>query len=246
MNYSPDHTVETPYRIMIVEDDLNLGFLLMDHLESYGFQVRLCRDGESGLRHFRKTKFDLCILDVMMPKMDGFQLAYELKIIEKDVNFLFLTARSLKNDKLKGYHLGADDYITKPFDEEELICKIYAILRRSDKKIAGEKLPARFTFGHFNFDFDRQELSFKGKTIRLTEKENEILRLLCLNKNRVLRRDEAVEIIYGKKDYFLGRSFDVFISRLRKLLSSDPGVSIENVYRVGFMLNVPGGPFEKE
>jgi DNA-binding response OmpR family regulator len=224
--------------ILIVEDDVNLGMLLSEFLESQDFKVKLCRNGASGLASFKKHKFDICILDVMMPEMDGFNLASQIKKEEKDIPFLFLTARSMKEDKLKGYAVGAEDFITKPFDEEELLCRLKVILRRHEKDEPTEVLPTQFELGDYFFDYQRQELSYKNVSRRITEKENQVLRLLCLNQNRILKREEAVEQIYGKRDYFLGRSFDVFISRIRKLLKNDPKISIENVFKVGFILNV--------
>ena len=144
----------------------------------------------------------------------------------------------MKEDKLKGYAVGAEDFVTKPFDEEELLCRLNVILRRHQKEETNEVLPTQFKLGDYYFDYQRQELSYKNEPRRITEKENEVLRLLCLNQNRILKREEAVKQIYGKQDYFLGRSFDVFISRIRKLLRNDPKISIENVFKVGFILNV--------
>ena len=223
-------------KILLVEDDLNLGFLLMDYLVSADYKVRLARDGRGALDALEKGTFDLCILDVMMPKLDGFSLAKTILNKGDKTPFMFLTAKSLKEDKIKGYSIGAEDYITKPFDEDELLCKINVILRRNEKDpfSSGSTL---FQLGIFTFDYNRQELSDKKNIHRLTQKENEVLRLLCLYKNRVLKREEAVEHIYGKKDYFLGRSFDVYISRLRKLLGQDKNLEIQNIYKVGFMLN---------
>ena len=226
------------HKILLVEDDLSLGFLLMEYLEAEGFQVKLCRDGASGWQTFMRDTFDLCILDVMMPNMDGFALAKKIRSKSEKIPFLFLTAKSLKADKLKGFALGAEDYISKPFDEEELLCRLQVILRRQTVTQTPTHLPTFFQIGQYQFDYSRQELIFQQEIFRLTEKESEVLRLLCLNKNQILRRDEAVEQIYGKKDYFLGRSFDVFISKLRKLLKKDTHVSIDNVFRVGFILNV--------
>jgi DNA-binding response OmpR family regulator len=223
--------------ILIVEDDLNLGFLLMEHLQNAGYRIRLGRDGLSGLELLQKEHFDLCIFDIMMPKLSGFDLARHLKDIHPNTPFLFITARILKEDKLQGYNLGAEDYIVKPFDEEELICKINVILRRNTLSETNKE-PSNFDIGKYNFNFDRMELSFDSDVIRITEKESKVLKQLCLHKNRILRRDDAVEHIYGKKDYFHGRSFDVFISKLRKLLNRDPAVSIDNVFKVGFILNV--------
>lgn len=222
---------------MIVEDDLNLGYLLMEYLESEGYAVKWCRDALSGLSQFKKQSFDLCILDVMMPGMDGFSLAKHIHAADKPTPFLFLTARLLKEDRMRGYQVGAEDYISKPFDEEELMCKIKVILRRQGAPQVIEQ-PHQFQIGQFFFDAKRQELSFQGETQRITEKETEILQLLCLHKNQILRREEAVKLIYGKHDYFLGRSFDVFICRIRKLLLPDPNISIENVFKVGFILNI--------
>jgi len=224
--------------ILIVEDDVNMGMLLSEFLESKNFNVKLCRNGTLGLASFKKHKFDICILDVMMPEMDGFNLANQIQKEKKDIPFLFLTARSMKEDKLKGYAVGAEDFVTKPFDEEELLCRLNVILRRHQKEETNEVLPTQFKLGDYYFDYQRQELSYKNEPRRITEKENEVLRLLCLNQNRILKREEAVKQIYGKQYYFLGRSFDVFISRIRKLLRNDPKISIENVFKVGFILNV--------
>lgn len=217
-----------------------MGFLLSEFLEGEGFEVKLCRDGESGLTTFRRGNFDLCILDVMMPRMDGFTLAGQLRKEDPALLFLFLTARSLKEDKLRAFDLGAEDYITKPFDEEELLCRIRVMLRRRQATNGSPAEPCHhFSIGDYSFDYSKQELRWKNEAWRMTEKESEVLRLLCLHRNQILRREEAVESIYGKRDYFLGRSFDVFISKLRKLLQHDPRISIENVFRVGFIFNVP-------
>ena len=224
-------------RILLVEDDMNLGFLLMDFLESEGYELKWCRDALSGLQQLKMRHYHLSILDIMMPGMDGFNLAKHLRQSYPKLPFLFLTARLLKSDKMKAYSLGAEDYVTKPFDEEELLCKIRVILRRFEQD-AGAHLPTQFEIGSYFFDYERQELRYRENCQRLTEKENEVLWLLCRYKNRILKREEAVESIYGKNDYFLGRSFDVFISRLRKLLRHDKRVNIENVFRVGFILNV--------
>jgi len=223
--------------LLIVEDDLNLGFLLIDFLEEEGYKVKLCRDGVSGLEKFKKHNYDLCILDVMMPKMDGFELAKRMREEDDSARFLFLTAKSMKADKCIGYELGAEDYVTKPFDEEELGYKIKAILRRCAAKPATDE-PEVFAIGNYAFHPGRQELVIGEDVLRLTEKENAVLLLFCRNMGQILRRDDAVEEIYGKRDYFLGRSFDVFVSRLRKHLRHDERIRIENVYRVGFILTV--------
>jgi len=185
----------------------------------------------------QKEHFDLCIFDIMMPKLSGFDLAKHLKDLHPNTPFLFITARVLKEDKLRGYNLGAEDYIIKPFDEQELICKMNVILRRNAATRISKE-PSSFKIGKYIFNYERMELSFDSDIIRITDKESRVLKQLCLHKNRILRRDDAVELIYGKKDYFHGRSFDVFISKLRKLLNRDPAVSIDNVFKVGFILNV--------
>ena len=224
-------------KILVVEDDLNLGFLLVNFLQDENFDVKLCKNGLEALSYIEKNHYDLCLLDVMMPKLNGFALAKILK--EKNIKtpFVFITAKSLKADCINGYQIGAEDYITKPFDEEELLCKIKVILRRQNSDPYADAATL-FHLGNYIFDYSRQELSFNEKIHRLTEKENEVLRLLCLNKNKILKREAAVERIYGKADYFLGRSFDVYISRLRKLLKKDPSIEIQNVFKVGFILNI--------
>ena len=230
--------MRTDPRILLVEDDTSMGYLLTTLLEEEGYSVKHCVDGEAGLNTYKPDSFDLCILDVMMPRMDGFALARRLRDIDPQVRFLFLTARSLKEDMLQGFALGAEDYIRKPFDKDELMCRIQVMMRRNANGVEQPLPSCRFAIGDYLFDYSKQELSYNAEIWRMTEKENEVLRLLCMNQNQILRRDDAVEMIYGKRDYFLGRSFDVFISRLRKLLCKDPRINIENVFRVGFILNV--------
>lgn len=233
--------MQTKQHILLVEDDPNLGMLLADYLETEGLMVTWKQDAQSALQLVKRQAFHLGILDVMMPGMDGFALARNLRAQVPDMPFLFLTARLMKEDKLAGYALGAEDYITKPFDEAELLCKIKVILRRVS---ATDPVDQIQEIGRYRFDYARQELMLNGEMVRLTEKENEVLQLLCTYRNRILRREEAVAKIYGKFDYFLGRSFDVFISRLRKLLKDDAQISIDNVYKVGFMLNTREAPAE--
>lgn len=227
-------------KILLVEDDLNMGFLLVNFLQDENFKVKLCKDGFEGLTLAQKEHFDLCLFDVMMPKLDGFALANALRKKGVTTPFIFLTAKSMKEDKLNGYSVGAEDYITKPFDEDELLCKINVILRRkkTDKVEPGPKV---FTIGKFQFDYNLHELTFGKEVHRMTKKENEILKLLCMKKNDILKRDEAVEKIYGQNDYFMGRCFDVYISRIRKLLKKDPSIEIKNVFNVGFVLKVNEG-----
>jgi DNA-binding response OmpR family regulator len=225
-------------RILLAEDDLNLGILLVDYLETEGFDVKLCKDGDLALKAFHTNSFDLCLLDVMMPHTDGFTLAKEIKIKDKKIPVIFITAKSLKEDKLKGYDLGADDYITKPFDEEELLWKIKAVIRR----IPDNKPESRveiISIGKYLFDFHNQSLTISGHTKRITEKESDILKFLSDHRNKVIKREDLLTSVWGENDYFFGRSLDVFITKFRKYLKEDPDLSIENVFKVGFIFNVP-------
>ena len=224
--------------ILLAEDDLNLGVLLVDFLETEGYVVKLCKDGELALKAFQNQSFDICLLDVMMPNMDGFTLAKEIKLIDKNIPIIFITAKSLKEDKLIGYNLGADDYITKPFDEEELLWKIKAVIRRIPEAIYENKSEI-IAIGKFTFDFSNQSLTIAGKTKRITEKECDILRYLSSHRNHVIKREEMLKELWGENDYFLGRSLDVFITKMRKYLKDDSDLSIENVFGVGFIFNVP-------
>lgn len=224
--------------ILLAEDDLNLGMLLVDYLETEGFNVKLCKDGELALKAFQASAFDVCLLDVMMPKLDGFSLAKDIRLKDKKVPIIFITAKSLKEDKLKGYGLGADDYITKPFDEEELLWKIKAVIRRIPENNIEVKQEI-ISIGKYTFDFANQSLSIAGKAKRITEKECDILRYLFTHRNHVIKREEMLKALWGENDYFLGRSLDVFITKMRKYLKEDPQLSIENVFGVGFIFNVP-------
>jgi len=230
---------EEKFKILLAEDDLNLGVLLVDYLEAEGYEVKLCKDGEVALMAFQKKHFDLCLLDVMMPKLDGFSLAKQIRIKDKKIPILFITAKSLKEDKLKGYDLGADDYITKPFDEEELLWKIKAVIRRSaDTK--NENRNEIISIGKYIFDFHNQSLTIDGQTKRITGKESDILNYLSSRRNHVIKREELLKDLWGENDYFFGRSLDVFITKIRKYLKEDPSLSVENVFGVGFIFNVPG------
>jgi DNA-binding response OmpR family regulator len=226
------------FNILLAEDDLHLGVLLVDYLEAEGFKVKLCKDGELALKAFQSTAFDLCLLDVMMPQLDGFALAKKIRIKDKSIPIIFITAKSLKEDKLKGYDLGADDYITKPFDEEELLWKIKAVIRRIPA-IKKEYETGIISIGKYTFDFQNQSLGINGVAKRITEKESELLHYLHKNKNKVIKREELLENIWGENDYFLGRSLDVFITKIRKYLREDPRITIENIFGVGFIFNVP-------
>lgn len=226
---------ELKKRILLAEDDLHLGILLVDFLEAEGFAVKLCRDGELAIHAFQNQPFDLCLLDVMMPRKDGFTVAAEIRKQNPHMPLLFITARSAKEDKLKGYGLGADDYITKPFDEEELLWKIQAILRRKTAEPAKHDKPP-IPLGKYTFDAANQTLILNGAPRRITEKECEILAYLASRRNRVVRREDLLKDLWGENDYFLGRSLDVFITKIRKYLKDDPELGIENVFGVGFML----------
>lgn len=225
-------------KILLAEDDLNLGVLLVDYLETEGFDVKLCKDGELALKAFQNSKFDLCLLDVMMPKIDGFALAQEIRKKDNKIPLIFITAKSLKEDKLTGYDLGADDYITKPFDEEELLWKIKAVIRRIPEN-KNEITKEIIALGKYTFDFSNQSLTIEGKTKRITEKESDILNYLSNNRNKVIKREDMLKELWGENDYFLGRSLDVFITKIRKYIKEDASLSIENVFGVGFIFNVP-------
>lgn len=226
------------FNILLAEDDLNLGILLVDFLETENLNVKLCKDGQMALNAFEKKAFDLCLLDLMMPKVDGFTLAKSIRAKDKNIPIIFITAKSLKEDKLKAYDLGGDDYITKPFDEEELLWKIKAILRRIPSM--EEVIPKDIiSIGKYKFDYKNQSLVFGDTSKRMTEKETNILKYLCDHQNNIIKREEMLMELWGENDYFLGRSLDVFITKMRKYLKEDATLSIENVFGVGFIFNVP-------
>jgi DNA-binding response OmpR family regulator len=226
------------YRVLLAEDDTNLGVLLVDYLESEGFDVKLCADGELALKAFHLSHFDICLFDIMMPKMDGFSLAREIRLKKKNIPVIFITAKSLKEDKLKGYDIGADDYITKPFDEQELLWKIKAVIRRTTET-AAENTSESVSLGKYAFDCNNQSLTINGITKRITEKECDILKYLSSHRNYIIKREDLLKELWGENDYFLGRSLDVFLTKIRKYLKDDPDLSIENVFGVGFIFNVP-------
>lgn len=225
-------------KVLLTEDDTNLGDLLKDYLELEGFEVTLCRDGEEGLQAFKEKHYDICIFDVMMPKKDGFSLAKDIRKNNKNVPILFLTAKSLTEDKIEGFKIGADDYITKPFDEEEFLYRIKAVLKRTNtnNQAPKEESDSLYQIGQYSFDYSRQTLTMGEDSRRMTARESEILKLLYYKKNNILRREDALTAIWGENDYFHGRSFDVFITKLRKYLKGDPNIKIENIHGVGFML----------
>ncbi|NUM49628.1 MAG: response regulator transcription factor [Flavobacteriales bacterium] len=225
-------------KILLVEDDTNLGFVVQDNLKKAGYDVKLCIDGQMGLQTFLNEAFDLCLLDVMMPKKDGFSLAEDIRKQNAEVPIIFLTAKSMNEDKIKGFKIGGDDYITKPFNFDELVLRIEAILKRTRNKTnvntKGDK--DLFTIGKYDFDFRNQILTINNKKKLLTKKEADLLKLLCIHKNQVLAREIILNSIWGNDDYFSGRSMDVFITKLRKYLSEDSRIKIINIHGVGFKL----------
>ncbi len=223
--------------ILYVEDDVSLGFVTRDNLELEGYKVTHCVTGKEAMEKIEEQRFDLCVLDVMLPEIDGFDLAKAIRERDREVPILFLSAKSLKEDRLQGLRLGADDYITKPFSIEELILKIEVFLRRR-KLVEGHKA-AVYQLGKYRFDYDNLLLEGPSGKRTLTQRESELLRYLAERPNVVLRRSDILLSIWGKNDYFLGRSLDVFISRLRKYLSADSNLKIENVHAVGFKFVVP-------
>ncbi|MTI39381.1 response regulator transcription factor [Fulvivirga lutimaris] len=224
------------HKILLAEDDENLGYVLKEYLEMHEYNVTLARDGEEGLEFFTKSAFDLCILDVMMPKMDGFTLASKIKEIDENTPFLFLTAKALKIDKLKGFKLGADDYIVKPVDEEELFARIQAIVKRAKPKAAKEI--EILNIGAYTFNYPNLELKIKGNGTQLTQKEADLLKALYDSQGSILDRNSTLKKLWGENDYFNRRSMDVFISRLRKYLEQDPNIKIKNVHGKGFVLDI--------
>jgi len=227
-------------KILLVEDDTNLGQVLKNYLELHDYVVELCRDGILGLAAFRREKYDLCLLDVMMPNMDGFTLAEEIRNVDPDVPLFFLSARSMKEDLIQGYKLGADDYITKPFDSDVLLHKIRAILKRNQEIQDKNPTQIEFKIGDFSFNSRLRLLKFKDhEEVTLSPKENALLHMLCEFKNDLLPREQALKRIWGSDTYFNGRSMDVYIAKLRKYLSEDDKVSIVNIHGNGFRLVVP-------
>jgi two-component system response regulator VicR len=223
-----------PIKILLAEDDANLGFVIRDNLEQRGFLVDLCKDGMDSLKYFQTNEYNICILDVMMPKMDGFTLASKIREENSQVPILFLTARSLKEDKLKGFMLGGDDYITKPFSIEELILRINVFLKRS---MADErKTKEIIDIGRYSFDQENLLLTHDTIDKKLTQMEADILGYLCNRQGEVVKRSEILKSIWGEDDYFSGRSLDVFISKLRKYLKEDENIKISNFHGVGFKL----------
>ncbi len=227
-------------KVLLVEDDPNLGLLLEDYLSLKGkFEVVLCTDGDQGLKAFVENSFDICILDVMMPKKDGFSLAKDIRKINTNIPIIFATAKGMMEDKTEAFNLGGDDYITKPFRIEELLLRINALLKRTSQQNQNEEpKPTVFEIGSYTFDFQQQIIAREDQQQKVSTKEAELLRLLCLKINDVLTREEALLQIWHDDNYFNGRSMDVFLSKLRKYLREDPKVEIINVHGKGYKLLV--------
>ena len=222
--------------ILYVEDDPYLSYVTCDNLEKHGYSVKHCIDGESALETFNNTEFDLCILDVMLPKLDGFSLAKKIRDNNKNIPIIFLSAKSMKEDRINGLLLGGDDYITKPFSIEELILKIEVFLKRNKINIENFQETHCYEIGKYCFDFPNLQLVYQENTYNLTGKEADLLRYFCVNANKVVKREEILNAVWGDDDYYLSRSLDVFISRLRKYLQHDKNIVIKNVHGVGFKL----------
>jgi len=223
-------------KILLAEDDNNLGSLLRTYLSAKNYETTLCIDGRLALEAFSRDKFSLCILDIMMPEMDGLALAKEIRLINEAIPVIFLTAKNQKEDVLEGFRSGADDYITKPFSMEELVYRIEAILRRSEGKSSLFRNEESYNIGEYSFNPLKQLLIYKEKTTKLTTKESELLELLCSHGNEILERNFALKTIWIDDNYFNARSMDVYITRLRKYLTKDPAVKILNVHGKGYKL----------
>lgn len=226
------------FRVLLCEDDANLGLVLKNYLELNEFEVVLERDGRLGFAAFQRDRFDICLLDVMMPNMDGFALAEDIRDLDADVPLFFLSAKSLKEDIINGYKLGGDDYITKPFDSEVLLLKIRAILKRNEEEVKINE-NQEYAFGIYQFNPKLRELLIGDRKITLSPKENDLLRMLSEHMNDLLPRDRALKRIWGADTYFNGRSMDVYIAKLRKYLKEDPTIEIVNIHGNGFRLVVP-------
>ncbi|MGV3631842.1 MAG: response regulator transcription factor [Bacteroidota bacterium] len=224
-------------KILLAEDDTNLGFVIADQLKSEGYHVTLALDGSEAIQRFNQDKFHLCIFDVMMPKKDGFSLAKDIRKIDKDIPILFLTAKSMTEDKVEGFQSGGDDYLTKPFDFQELTLRIKSLLKRVKIK-SDEPEVSTIQLGAYVFDTENYKLVHPNFEKSLTKKEAQILACLCKFKNQVVSREIVMNAVWGQEDYFIGRSLDVFITKLRKYLSEDTSIQISNIHGIGFKLEL--------
>jgi DNA-binding response OmpR family regulator len=223
-------------KVLLAEDDLSLGFVIKDNLQDAGFEVTHCPDGEAAWQQFQKKEFDICLLDINMPIRDGFSLAKKIRQQSDVIPVLFLTAKSLEEDKLKGFQTGADDYITKPFSIQELIMRMDVFLRRT-KKLQADAVE-EYQIGKLRFVFNELKLYNGTEVITLTQRECDLLRFFAQHMNKILKREEVLLHVWGKDDYFLGRSMDVFITKLRKHFKADPNIILETIHAVGFRLYV--------
>ena len=227
------------HKILLVEDDVNLGTVLKEYLSVKGFIVDHEKNGIDGLAAFHKVNYDLLILDIMMPKMDGMTVASKIRGSNSDVPIIFLTAKTLQNDKIEGFKIGADDYITKPFNTEEMLLRINAVLKRSRTPQPATQHESTFTIGAYKFDYNRRLLTIGDNKSKLTSKEADLLRILCSNKNEVTERNLALKTIWGDDNYFTSRSMDVYIVKLRNYFKDDESIEITNVHGIGFKLIAP-------
>jgi len=222
-------------KVLLAEDDMSLGYVIKDNLQDAGYEVVLCPDGQTAIEKFDKTQYDICLLDVMMPNKDGFTVARKIRQQSDMVPILFLTAKSMEEDKIKGFLTGADDYITKPFSMQELLLRMDVFIRRS-RKLHADSIQ-EYSIGQMKFSYTDLKLHAPAETFTLTQKEADLLKFLCEHANHILKRDEVLLNVWGKDDYFLGRSMDVFMTKLRKYFKADPNIILETIHGVGFRFN---------
>ena len=222
-------------KVLLAEDDLSLGYVIKDNLQDAGYDVVLCPDGQTAIEKFDKTQYDICLLDVMMPNKDGFTVARKIRQLSDMVPILFLTAKSMEEDKIKGFLTGADDYITKPFSMQELLLRMEVFIRRT-RKLHADQIQ-EYSIGQMKFSYTDLKLHTASDTFTLTQKEADLLKFLCEHANHILKRDEVLLNVWGKDDYFLGRSMDVFMTKLRKYFKADPNIVLETIHGVGFRFN---------
>src|ERR1044072_357306 len=222
-------------KVLLAEDDLSLGYVIKDNLQDAGYDVVLCPDGQTAIEKFDKTQYDICLLDVMMPNKDGFTVARKIRQLSDMVPILFLTAKSMEEDKIKVFLTGADDYITNPFSMQELLLRMEVFIRRT-RKLHAEQVQ-EYSIGQMKFSYTDLKLHTAGDTFTLTQKEADLLKFLCEHANHILKRDEVLLNVWGKDDYFLGRSMDVFMTKLRKYFKADPNIILETIHGVGFRFN---------
>ncbi|OQP39741.1 two-component system response regulator [Niastella yeongjuensis] len=226
-------------KVLLAEDDMSLGYVIKDNLQDAGYEVVLCPDGQTAIEKFDKTQYDICLLDVMMPNKDGFTVARRIRQQSDMVPILFLTAKSMEEDKIKGFLTGADDYITKPFSMQELLLRMDVFIRRS-RKLHADSVQ-EYSIGQMKFSYTDLKLHTAAETFTLTQKEADLLKFLCEHANHILKRDEVLLNVWGKDDYFLGRSMDVFMTKLRKYFKADPNIILETIHGVGFRFNAEVG-----